>query len=98
MINDLVIPTSDMWKFVDDSTLSEAIRKGDISYIQKAVDQFTTQANANKFQLNERKCKELRICFNRNTPQFDPILINNNPIEVVECVKLLGLHISSNLK
>jgi hypothetical protein len=36
--------------------------------------------------------------FNRNTPQFDPILINNNPIEVVECVKLLGLYVSNNLK
>ena len=33
MINDLVIPTSDVWKFVDDSTLSEAIRKGDITQL-----------------------------------------------------------------
>ena len=98
MINDLVIPTSDMWKFVDNSTLSGAIKKGDTSYIQNEVDQFTIQAKANKFQLNEGKCKELRIGCNRNTPQFDPILINNNPIEVVECVKLLGLYVSNNLK
>jgi hypothetical protein len=41
MINDLVIPTSDMWKFVDDSTLSEAIKKGDTTYIQNEIDQFT---------------------------------------------------------
>ena len=39
-INDLVIPTSDMWKFVDDS------------YIQNEVDQFTIQVKANKFQLH----------------------------------------------
>ncbi len=79
MINDLEIPTSDMWKFVDDSTLSESIRKGDTSYIQNEVDQFTTQSLVNKFQLNEGKCKELRIGFNRNTTQFHPILINGNP-------------------
>jgi hypothetical protein len=35
MIDDLVIPTSDMWKFVDDSTLSEAIKKGSIHYPSK---------------------------------------------------------------
>jgi hypothetical protein len=75
MINDLVIPTSDMWKFVDDSTLSESIKKGDTSYIQNEVDQFTIQGKANKFQLNQGKCKELRIGFNLNTPQFHPILI-----------------------
>ena len=70
MVNDLVIPTSDMWKFVDDSTLSEAIKKGDTSYIQNEVDHFTIQAKANKFQLNEGKCKELRIGFNRNTLHY----------------------------
>ena len=56
------------------------------------------QAKANKFQLHEGKCKELRIGFNRNAPQFDPILINNNPIEVIESAKILGLYVSSNLK
>ena len=70
-----------MWKFVDVSTLSEAIKKGDTSYIQNEVDQFTIQAKANKFQLNEGKCKELRIGFNRNTPQFDPILIDLSPFK-----------------
>ena len=74
MINDLEIPTFDMWKFVDDSTLSETIRKGDTSYIQNEVDKFTNQALANKFQLNEGKCKELRIGFNRNTTKFDPTI------------------------
>jgi hypothetical protein len=56
------------------------------------------KANYDKGKLNEGKCKELHIGFNRNTSQFDPILINNNPIEVVECVKLLGPYVSNNLK
>ncbi len=81
MINDLEIPTSDMWKFADDSTLLESIRKGDTSYIQNEVYQFTTQSLADKFQLNEGKCKELRIGFNRNTTQFQLIPINGNPLE-----------------
>ena len=52
-----------MWKFVGDSTLSEAIKTGDMSYIQNAVYQFTIQAKYSKFQPNERKCKELRTVF-----------------------------------
>ena len=75
-----------MWKFVD-STFSETIRIGDTSYIQNEVDKFTIQALANKFQLNKGKCKELPIEFNRSTTQFDPILINSNPIEAFECAK-----------
>ena len=96
MINYSEIPTSDMWKFVDDSTLSESIRNKDTSYIQNEVAQFTTQSLASKFQLNEGKCKELRIGFNRNTTQFHPMLINDNPVEVVQCVKILGLHVSNS--
>ena len=45
-------------------------------------------------QLNERKCKELRIGFNKKTPRFVFIQISNKPIEheVVENAKVLGLY------
>ena len=56
------------------------------------------QLKTSRLQLNEGKCKELRIGFNRIAPQFDPILINNNPIEVIESPKILSLYVSSNLK
>ena len=56
------------------------------------------QLKTSRLQLNEGKCKELRIGFNRNAPQFDPILINNNPIKVIESAKILSLYVSSNLK
>ena len=48
--------------------------------------------------LNESKCKELRISFSKSPPDFDPITINNKELEVVESVKLLGMHISNDLK
>ena len=57
-----------------------------------------SQALVNKFQLNERKCKELRIGFNQETPRFDLIQINDGPVEVVVNAKILGLHISNNLR
>ena len=62
------------------------------------VDDLATQARADGFQLNERKCKELRISFAKNEPEFDPIWVNRQTLETVNSVKLLGLNISSNLK
>ena len=52
----------------------------------------------NNFQLNESKCKELRISFAKSAADFAPIVINGKTIEAVSTVKLLGLNISSDLR
>ena len=51
-----------------------------------------------KFQLNESKCKEMRICFGSNINDFRPISINNITLEIVQNAKVLGLHIANNFK
>ena len=98
MINDLDIPGSDLWKYVDDTTVSETVSKGQESNIQNAVDTFSTRATMNKFELNEPKCKELRITFSTKPASFDPIVVNGKDIDVVPKAKVLGLTLSSNLK
>ena len=98
MINDLDIPGSDLWKYVDDTTISETVSKGQESNIQNAVDTFSTRATMNKFELNEPKCKELRITFSTKPASFDPIVVNGKDIDVVPKAKVLGLTLSSNLK
>lgn len=98
MIEDIKVTNTDLWKYVDDTTIAEPVAKGVTSNIQNAVDELSEASNRNKFQLNESKCKEIRISFARCQPQFDPIYINDHEIEVVETVKLLGLNISSDLK
>ena len=55
MIKDLNIPGTDLWKYVDDSTTSETLKKSEASGIQQAVDELTTQTSGDKFQLNETK-------------------------------------------
>ena len=98
MINDLDIPGSDLWKYVEDTTVSETVSKGQESNIQNAVDTFSTRATMNKFELNEAKCKELRITFSTKPASFDPIVVNGKDIDVVPKAKVLGLTLSSNLK
>ena len=98
MIKDLNAGEAEMWKYVDDTTISEVVDKGQESCIQQVVDDLTKQARDYGFQLNERKCKELRISFARNEPEFDHILVNRQTLETENSVKLLGLNISSDLK
>ena len=52
----------------------------------------------NGFQLNEGKCKELRISFSRSRPDFDPIVVNSNYVECVHKAKMLGITFSVDLK
>ena len=87
-----------MWKYVDDTTIPEVVDKGQESCIQQVVDDLVMQARDDGFQLNEKKCKELRISFARIQPEFDPICANSQTLETVNSVKLLGLDISSGLK
>ena len=52
MINDLDTPV-DMWKYVDDTSCSEIVTKGNKSKLQEAVDDLSRQASLDGFQLNE---------------------------------------------
>ena len=66
MIKELDIPSFELWKYVDDSTISETILKGQTSNIKTAVDTFDLCAALDKFQLNETKCKEWRLVLVRS--------------------------------
>lgn len=97
MINDLDTP-ADMWKCVDDTSISETVEKGCDSNLQRVVDDLSRQWSNEGFQLNEAKCKELRISFTNNNLTFNPILLNGKPLEEMPSAKLLGLNISSDLR
>ena len=86
MINDLdVMGNTNLWKYVDDSTLSEVIGKHCTSSMQDYVNDFVLKAETNGMQLKESKCKT-------------PFVINDKEIEVVPQAKLMGLTIANNLK
>lgn len=97
MINDLVVENARLWKYVDDTTSSETAAKGELSNAQRHTDRVIQWSPENRVQLNNEKCKEMRISFSKFQQEFEPILINGDALEVVENVKLLGLNISSNL-
>ena len=95
MINDLSVAATTLWKYVDDTTLVESVSKNETSYMQLRVDKLARQSEADGFQLDESKCKELRISFCRSGSSVDHITINDKQIEVVSFAKLLGVVVST---
>ena len=81
-------------KYVDDTTISEIVAKGNESKSQLITNQVIHWSIDNSVQLNNDKCKELRISFAR---KFNPILINEEKLEIVQSAKLLGVTTSHNL-
>ena len=68
--------------------MAETTSKGGSSTIQNDADELINQCVVNKFQMNEEKCKEMRIGFSKLTTHFEPIRIHNNPLELVKCAKM----------
>ena len=61
MINDLKITEVSTWKYVDDTTVSEVVKKGDTSKAQDAVSTVENWSSSNGLHLNADKCKELTL-------------------------------------
>ncbi len=95
MINDLKKHSENLWKYVDDTMASEVVLQGEHSETQLIANEISDWSNINRMQLNADKCKEIRISF---APELiNQITIENQIIEVVSDVKVLGLNISNKL-
>ena len=80
------------------TSCSEIVTNGSESKLQEALDDLSRLASLDGFQLNEAKCKEPRIGFSNSNHDFEPLVLNGKPLEVVTSAKLLGLTISHDLK
>ena len=82
----MILPSLSVWKRTEQARCS------------RTFDEFVTKSRADGFQLNESKCKELRVSFTKSENPLEPITINNTNIEAVPSSKLLGVLISNDLK
>ena len=98
MINDLLADWDDRWKYVDDSSVSETLSRYQVSNFQTILEGITQWCARNNMSLNPRKCKEIFVCFWKNNPNFPPMIVDEQPIELVKSAKLLGLIFQDDLK
>ena len=100
MINDLKLsndPLEDMWKYADDSTISEVVPKSNNSALQLIVNEAVGWSDQNKLQLHPTKCKEFRIQFSKREYIAEPIIIGGQ-LEIVKSAKILGVTLTDDLR
>ena len=99
MINDLRLQEGFfMWKFADDTTISEIVPPSKNSSLHLAINHVDNWSQENHLQLNPRKCKELQTCFKRSPPDLAQASIQGVEFERVSTAKVLGVVISSDLQ
>ena len=91
MVNDLATVHNDRWKYVDDTSLSETIMKGEQSHLQSLIDVTEKWCRENDMVLNHTKCKELIISFAKDPPNVRPLFVGVYCISRVSSAKVLGL-------
>jgi hypothetical protein len=98
MVNDLASQLP-LYKYVDDCALSEVVKvgKSDPLTLQQEVDSVNQWSIANNTKLNVKKNKEFIVSLT-NQPSLQPLMINNQHLETVHTIKLLGVYLTSDLK
>ena len=86
------------WKYVDDTTASETVPKNQSNHFQSGANELVTWTDRNKFQLHNKKCKELLIQFQKERAPFPGVQLNSECPELVRHAKILGLTIADDLK
>ena len=84
-------------KYVDDTTLTEFLNHGSDSSMQPHVDELIQQATNIGMMINVKKTKEM-IIGRALKVSIPPVVLNSEPIQRVDTFKLLGVHISNDLK
>jgi hypothetical protein len=99
MVSDLASQLP-LYKYVDDCALSEVVKvgKSDPLTLQQEVDSVNQWSIANNMKLNVKKTKEFIVSFLTNQPSLQPLMINNQHLETVHTIKLLGVYLTSDLK
>jgi len=84
-------------KFVDDTTLSEIVASSAASHMQVCCSDLVQQSEDIHMNVNGRKTKEMLIGpLAKNPPP--PLSLNGTLVDRVSSFKLLGVHISTDLK
>ena len=80
-----------MWKFANDTMVSEVVPASKLSTLQQAANYIHDWSQENHLQLNPKKCKH-------TPPSFPGVSIEGVEFETVSLAKVLGITISSDLK
>ena len=84
--------------YADDLTLIHGIRSAEEDRLQSEFDNIISWSGVLGLPINYSKCAVIDIVTRRNLTVY-PILLNNGtPIQTVQSLKILGIHLANDLK
>ena len=84
-------------KFVDDTTMTEVLDRSSISCMQSFINDLVQRATEAGMLVNNAKTKEMFICsIVKDLPP--PVTLSGADVETVATFKLLGVHVSNDVK
>ena len=86
------------YKFVDDKTLALSYSGDPTKTFQEALDIESRETNKDKMIINESKCHSITFNFSGKNLPPQNLLLNGNVINPTNKIKLLGVHLTSDLK
>ena len=86
------------YKFVDDKTLALSYSGDPTITFQEALDIESRETNKEKMIINESKCHSITFNFSGNNVPPQNLLLNGNVIKPTDKIKLLRIHLTSDLK
>ena len=85
-------------KYVDDVTIVENGMVNEESSLQATLNEFSEWSRCNNMKLNPDKCAVMNVCFMKNPLTPSPLEICSQQLKVVDCVTILGVQVSQDLK
>jgi hypothetical protein len=84
-------------KFVDDTTVTEILNRRATSQMQTIIDDLVEQATHTAMNVNGKKTKEMLVgTVSRDPPP--PLMLGGATVDRVTTFKLLGVHVSDDLR
>ncbi len=87
-----------MYKYADDTTIIGLITNNQETEYRAQINQAVTWCTDHDLLLNTSKTKELIVDLRRQPSPKTPVFIKGESISITDTYKLLGTHISNNLK
>ena len=86
------------YKFVDDKTLSYTYSGDPTKTLQEALDIELNQTKEDKMIINESKCHVITFNFSKHNVPPQNLRLNDNILNPIDKIKLLGVILTSDLK
>ena len=93
LVNDAAIEFENKWKYVDDLTVGEIVKRHQPPTLQNSLDNVSQWCLRNDVLPKPTKCNLMSVCFLRNMNPPTDFTLNDVQLNIVSHLKLLGVTI-----